>query len=986
MQVNAQTITVRDGDLLGGQSYVWTSDKTYLLDGFVFLEEGGTLTIEPGTVIKGKETPSSNDLASTLIITRGAKIIANGTASQPIIFTAETDNLDENDPLLFPEDRGLWGGLILLGNATITDETNEVVVEGLPETDQRSLFGGSNDGDDSGILRYVSIRHGGAELAPGNEINGLSLAGIGNGTIIEHVEIFANSDDGIELFGGTVDVKYAVAAFCGDDAFDFDTGWRGRGQFWLALQGADDGDNGAEMDGAKPDANTPSTNPLIYNATYIGAGTGSAAANEHALLFRDGCRGSYFNSIFTDFANFAIQVEDRASGVDSRQYMEGGELVLANNIWFGFGNGDTFETGKMIQATADAEDPTCQFLINHLTANNNSVTNPQLGGISRQGDGNFDPRPATDGPAFNGLANYPNDDFYTEVGFKGAFGGTLWIRDWTALDYYGFLPGQEEITIKDNDLQGGQTYQWTNDNIYLLDGFVYLEEGGKLMIEEGTVIKGKETPSSNDLASTLIITRGAQICAIGTAQNPIIFTAEIDDPNDPTDMFVDDRGLWGGLILLGNANITDETAEVVVEGLPETDARSLYGGNNDADNSGILKYVSIRHGGAELAPGNEINGLTLGAVGSSTDISFVEIIGNSDDGVELFGGTVDLKYMVSAFCGDDAFDFDTGWRGRGQFWLALQGADDGDNGAEMDGAKPDANAPSTNPLIYNATYVGTGTGSAAANEHALLFRDGCRGSYFNSIFTDFANFAIQVEDRASGVDSRQYMEAGELVLANNIWFGFGNGDEFVAGELIQATSDAEDPTCQFLIDHLNANDNTVQDPQLGGISREADGNLDLRPDLAGPAYTDLAANPEDGFFSTVNFKGAFGEGCTWTTGWTALSEYNVQDPTICYGDYETLVDVEDLVIEDNGFRLTQNRPNPANGTTTIVFELPTTSTVTIVITDFNGREVSRLIDNDRLVAGAHTLEVNTTNFPAGMYVYTLISEGTVISKKMVVNN
>jgi trimeric autotransporter adhesin len=1009
------TKTITDDDLQGGTSYTWSSDTTYLLDGFVFLETGGILTIEAGTVIKGLQSPSNDDLASTLIITRGAQIFAEGTRNNPIIFTAEID--DTEDPGdMFVDDRGLWGGLIVLGNATITDEVDEVIVEGLPADDDRSLYGGSDDTDNSGVLKYISIRHGGAELAPGEEINGLTMGGIGSGTSVSFVEVLANLDDGIEFFGGTVDLKYATVAFCGDDAIDWDTGWRGRGQFWSVLQGADAADNGAEMDGAKPDANTPSSNPQVYNVTYVGAGQGAAAANEHALYFRDGTRGGYFNSIFTDYANFAIQVEDRASGVDSRQYMEQGELVIANNLWFGFGEGDELNAGDngFIQATPDAEDPTAQFLIDHLAANSNAIVDPQLGGISRDADGGFDPRPAVDGPAYTTTpAAYPTDDFYTKVGFKGAYCAEgSWLTGWTALAEYGVLADGVDYTdfsdefacdllqasvtrtIQDDDLQGGQSYTWSSDTIYLLDGFVFLESGGTLTIEPGTVIKGLQSPSNDDLASTLIITRGAQIFAEGTRNNPIIFTAEIDDTEDPGDMFVDDRGLWGGLIVLGNATITDEVDEVIVEGLPADDDRSLYGGSDDTDNSGVLKYISIRHGGAELAPGEEINGLTMGGIGSGTSVSFVEVLANLDDGIEFFGGTVDLKYASVAFCGDDAIDWDTGWRGRGQFWSVLQGADAADNGAEMDGAKPDANTPSSNPQVYNVTYIGAGQGAAAANEHALYFRDGTRGGYYNSIFTDYANFAIQVEDRASGVDSRQYMEQGELVIANNLWFGFGEGGELNAGDegIIQATPDAEDPTAQFLIDHLAANGNQIVDPQLGGISRDADGGFDPRPAMDGPAYnTPVTGYAESDFFTPVAFKGAYCANGSWLTGWTALAEYGVQAGGVDYTDFtsdfgcDLSTDVETIVKAENGVKLFQNTPNPVVDVTFITFELPTTATVNLEVYDINGRMISRLIDGEERIVGQHTVEFNAVNLEDGFYVYRLTAGNVQITKPFVVN-
>ena len=202
------------------------------------------------------------------------------------------------------------------------------------------------------------------------------------------------------------------------------------------------------------------------------------------------------------------------------------------------------------------------------------------------------------------------------------------------------LSAQTVVTITDADLVGGQTYNWTNDNTYVLDGPVFLEEGGRLNIEAGTVVRGM--PNQGDVASALIITRGATIYAEGTADNPVIFTAEDDDINDPGDFTAEDRGEWGGLIILGRATVARPGGMDNIEGLTVEDRTAFGGGDNpdDEDNSGVLRYVSIRHGGAALAPGDEINGLTLGGVGSATEIDYVEVFANFDDGIEWFGGTV----------------------------------------------------------------------------------------------------------------------------------------------------------------------------------------------------------------------------------------------------------------------------------------------------------------------------------------------------------
>ena len=514
-----------------------------------------------------------------------------------------------------------------------------------------------------------------------------------------------------------------------------------------------------------------------------------------------------------------------------------------------------------------------------------------------------------------------------------------------------------QIVVTDADLGSG-TYNWTADNEYLLDGFVFLEAGGVLNIAPGTVIKGKETPTGGDLASTLIITQGAQIIANGTADEPIIFTSELDDVAVGGYLSYTDRALCGGLIILGNATIGNATSTAAIEGIPTDDPRGTYGGANDADNSGSLKYISIRHGGAEIGAGNEINGLTLGGVGSGTILEHIEVYANLDDGIEFFGGTVNIKWAAVSFCGDDSFDWDQGYRGKGQFWFVLQDANSADNAGELDGATPDGATPFANPNIFNATFIGSGVGAAAENATATLFRDATAGTFGNSIFTEFAQHAIEVEDlpAASGIDSRQRMENGDLNLLNNLYFGFGTGDEWVAGELIRVTTDAEDAAATFLVNHMTSNNNEIVDPELNGISRITDGGLDPRPAVDGPAYTTAqATEPADAFYSDVDYKGAFSADETpWVVGWTAL------DINGHLSQFTSITQNE--AVNNIGLY-----PNPVAENATLSFNLAHSSNLSLFITDISGKRVATIADANEYAVGVHTIRVNTSNLPSGVY-------------------
>ena len=223
----------------------WQTGYTYILRGRIIVKDGATLTIEPGVVVKGQAGLGSN--ASCLLVARGGKLMAEGTADKPIIFTAEADAIQPGEivsPNLDPTINGLWGGVILCGKAHISasnssGDVSEVQIEGIPTSETNGLYGGSDDTDNSGSLKYVSIRHGGTNIGAGNEINGLTLGGIGSGTTIEHIEIISNQDDAIEFFGGFVNVTHAISWNVGDDGFDTDQAWAGKLEDFYSISPAD---------------------------------------------------------------------------------------------------------------------------------------------------------------------------------------------------------------------------------------------------------------------------------------------------------------------------------------------------------------------------------------------------------------------------------------------------------------------------------------------------------------------------------------------------------------------------------------------------------------------------------------------------------------------------------------------------------------------------------------------------------------------------
>jgi len=417
------------------------------------------------------------------------------------------------------------------------------------------------------------------------------------------------------------------------------------------------------------------------------------------------------------------------------------------------------------------------------------------------------------------------------------------------------------ITVVDHG-QGTGDKIFTNDKTWILDKLVFVNPGQTLTIEAGTVIKGN--PGQGENASALIVAKGAIINAIGTQNSPIIFTALSDDLNGS--LSINARGLWGGLIVLGDARLNSSPGTSAIEGIPTSESRGLYGGNDDADNSGTLQYISIRHGGTDIGAGNEINGLTLGGVGSGTTIDHIEIVSNADDGIECFGGKPSIKNLVISYCADDCFDYDEGFRGNIQFALIFQDPNEGDRMGEHDGGTtPEDGSPYAHPVFYNATYIGRGI---ATGKRAITFRDNAGGEYHNSIIMNQGK-GIDIEKLGSGQDAYARFVAGELVIANNVFFdvaiaGTGAVDtDLFKVSFADGVTDAGE-VANFQASFASKN-NTVANP---GITVSP-----LSPVPTNSVNVGNAATPTDSWFTTTTYKGAFDPSASnWATGWTLLFE------------------------------------------------------------------------------------------------------------------
>ena len=383
------------------QSIELDPSLTYFIQGTTVIEDGATVTIPAGTVLKG----DVDFTGSALIVRQGGRLVAEGTAEEPIVFTSSNDEGSRR--------RGDWGGVVLNGRSNCNFPADECVGEG-----NSGPYGGNMPDDDSGVLRYVRIEYGGYKFSLGNELNGLTLNGVGSGTQLEYVQSHFGSDDGIEFFGGTVDLKYAYVTGASDDSFDYSTGWQGRGQFWAAQQDPDDADNGFEIDGNEENFDAmPLTDPTIYNVTLVGkeAGTGSAGESTRGIIFRRGTDGTVYNAVILGFEK----------GFDVDQSETVGRVEIRNSYLYG-------QQERMFEGDDDGIDEEALWMTEDWA---NSMDDPMLADPFNLMMPDF--RPADGSPLTEGFAEPPaGSDFFEAVDYIGAFAPDMpqWIEGWTTSD------------------------------------------------------------------------------------------------------------------------------------------------------------------------------------------------------------------------------------------------------------------------------------------------------------------------------------------------------------------------------------------------------------------------------------------------------------------------------------------------------------------------------------------------------------------------
>ncbi len=831
----------------------------YAIEGAVFIGNGngtnGSLTIPAGTKLFGK---AGEDY---IVVSRGSRINVRGTSSEPVIMTSIQDIQGTVDPVT---DRGLWGGLVINGYAPINDCIDGTAAGGTAACEKSGegssgLFGGDNAADNSGTLQYLQVKYAGNLINDEDELNGIAFQGVGSGTTCDHIQIHNNADDGMEFFGGNVQCNYVVMTGIGDDSIDWTDGWQGGIQYAVVRQASDKGDRGIEGDnrgGATGNRDAlPRSNPTIANFTFVGT-----SSNDTGIVVRAGTDAKLCNGIVTGYGDAGFDIDEDATIVRAQN----GTLTIESTF---FDNSDNVENGDSGE-TFDTE-----AFVNAAGKNNvqgnNSLTNEFFPGTAELNVQACD---------LSGDAGFDN------VSYIGAFSDTEtldsnWATGWTF--------GVSELptacpsgTLSTGDVVNGKpicsltgtvtsNVRLNNNFVYALEGAVFIGEdagadsaapidGAKsaiLTVDAGTTVFG------NAGEDYLVISRGSQIRSNGTKTAPVNFTSR--DEVFGTANQATDRAKWGGLVINGRAPINDCIDGTATGGTAACEksgegSSGLFGGNAPTDNSGNLFYTRVSYAGNLINDEDELNGIAFQGVGNGTQVDYVQVHNNADDGMEFFGGTVNVKHVVLTGNGDDSLDWTDGWVGNVQYLIVQQSSDAGDRAIEADnrgGATGNRDAlPRSFPTISNFTLIGQST-----TDTGIMVRAGTAGKFRNGIITGFGDAGIDIDEDATSaqatagnltfdslyvVDNKDSLEndgdSGDAALAA----AFAAGTKNVDGE---AQTPAQDSTLNGYVP--GANENAV-------------------------SSTDAAAI-DPSFFETADYVGAVKDASdTWYKGWTIATPTN----------------------------------------------------------------------------------------------------------------
>jgi hypothetical protein len=481
---------------------------------------------------------------------------------------------------------------------------------------------------------------------------------------------------------------------------------------------------------------------------------------------------------------------------------------------------------------------------------------PALAGgfVTGCGDDDDDPKPSVDGGPVTGTGGTAGAPVTPGTGGSDAAAAETGAPDGGAGDT---APTAMGVAVE-ADITADTTW---SQPVYVLKKKIYVTNNAKLTIAPGTRIVGDAAATDK---AALIVARGSQLIANGSKTAPIVFTSSAEPG-------LKKGGDWAGVALLGSAKINTGMPcasgvagciEAGIEGIPASELRAKFGGVDDASSCGELSYVRIEFAGAELEPNKELNGLTFGGCGSGTKVSYIQIHRGTDDGIEAFGGTVNMDHVVLSGNEDDSLDWDYGWSGKVQFLVIHQRAGIGDNGIEAAGSPQNEVAePRANPTIYNMTMIGRAGGG-----RAITFKEGTRGKIYNSIIQGFKGDVVDFQAKTVDLTMEWPMF---LSLQNSLFWDNGNYTDETMPNAMGVSQDDDKGFLDKASVEAPAQMNKIDvNPGVaaGDLSTATAPNY-VPTNAAGVGGQPAPAGVAD---VAATYAGAFAPGAAaWTDGWTA---------------------------------------------------------------------------------------------------------------------
>ena len=838
-----------------GDTIVLGNDVVWELDGAVIVggdkQNSITLEIRSGTTVVGGSD-------SYLVVSRDSMINAQGTSVDPIVFTSTQSALGSQG------EAGQWGGLVLLGNAPVNTCPDLTACDAAFEVGNHN-YGGDDTNDNSGTLQYVRVEFGGFKINDTQEMNGISFGGVGSGTTVDHVQVHMNNDDGLEFWGGNVSVSNVVLTENFDDSLDWTNGWQGSAQHVYIRQGDNASNRAIEADSNSDASANPQSLPTLANVTIeVANGTNSGGDDAEGVLFRKGTGANVFNMLVKGDVNSGecLEINDD----NTINSANDGNLTVQSSLI------DCVEPFKSASADIDSgRNLSLDVEAWYLGQTGNLVGASDLTGFI----------PNSSSIALTGgnedLAS--EDSRLDDADYIGAFNTTDWTEGWTTAigetSVSTALPTLTSCPVgTTSEAVVAGIYKDTNvDLVCSISGNITSDltllagENVLYKLDGGAVIVGGDNENSAILSiqagtqlfatdeSYIAVSRGSQIMAKGSAAAPIVMTSQEDVINGA----VGERGQWGGLVLLGNG-LTNKCSDHTVCDVAFEVGNHNYGGNDNSDSSGQVSYVVVKYAGFKVNDTQEMNGISFAAVGSGTQVDHIQVHANGDDGVEFWGGAVNVKYVYLTDNLDDSLDWTNGWTGKAQFVYITHEDGAANRGFEGDSHKGTGDTPVSMPTFSNITILpGTDIENSSGDKgEGILLRVATAASLNN----------VLVQGRKGSTSETESGECLELDgtyadLVSNV----NDGSLSIEHSVIDCNE-----SFKYSTENADTTDAVNVETWFNGQVGNSTAAVTLTNGM--PANTDTVLlgtgkdmSTADNFFTSTDYIGAFDGTTDWTDGW-----------------------------------------------------------------------------------------------------------------------